>query len=205
MAFISTGAKKDPSGKILKDYWVGQHPGRPRTPKSARTFKTPIVKPSEISIQAALELTPAYWVPGRAPDPVSTPKVELAALRRKLRSVDSGIRLAWNPKRRLWGVWVLAPHIRTEWCKGWKLLFSVKPEFLDNRVLAKLYESDATRFGGAKVVYNKFLEAMARREVKLDDKMAQNARDWAGDYFDYTVPKVGYGTRNNGSKVANHG
>lgn len=198
-------SSKEPSGKILKDYWVGAHPGRKRTPKPQRTFREPIEKPTGAkSITAALEGLRAYWIPGRAPDPFAD-RGAVAAMRAGVKRVDPRLRIAWNPKERTWGVWTLAPQVKTEWCKGWKLLFSVKEGFVDQRILWRLYQADVTQYGGAKAAYEKFLAGIATRNVKFDQKMRAHDRQWASDYFDHTRPQVGYGTVNNGAKVARHG
>jgi hypothetical protein len=205
MANIAVGAQKDHSGTIMRDRWVPNVPGRRRTPVEDRKFKVAIEPAkSTTDVKAALQGMRVYWTPGRSPDPATVSPRAVAAMRLKLHQFDRELRLAWNPKERLWGVWVVAPQIQTDWCKGWKLLFLVKPEFLDDRVMSKLYESDTTRFGGAKKVYEAFIASIATKQAKTEDSMRQEARDWAGDYFDHTRIQVGYG-KSSGSKFAKHG
>ncbi len=203
---IITGKEKDPSGKILKDYWVGRHKDQPRTPKPQRTFRQPIEKPvGARSITEALEGLRTYWIPGRSPDPAVLDKVNVAAMRAGVKRIDPRLRIAWNPKERMWGIWTIAPQIKTDWCKGWKLIFSVKPGFVDQRILWRLYQADVSQYGGAKAAYEKFIEGIAARNVKLDKRQRERDRQWASDYFDHTRPQVGYGNVNNGRKVAKHG
>lgn len=205
MSYVAVNAPKDSSGKIVRDQWVRKLPGKRRTPTEQRQFSVPIEKASSRQdIKAALEGLRTYWIPGRAADPATIPEANLKSLRKRMKSVDPALALAFNPKEKLYGVWVEAPRIQTEWCKGWKLLFSVKPEYLDDRVLWKLYESDVSRFGGAKKVYEAFTEALAARQVKVEMGFRQQARDWASDYFDHTRPQVGYG-QSSGMKFAKHG
>jgi hypothetical protein len=202
---ILTGKEKNPSGSILKDYWVNTHPGYRRSPKASRTFKAPIEKPvGAKSITEALEGLRTYWIPGRSSDPF-VDKGPVAAMRAGVKRIDPRLRISWNPKEQLWGIWTIAPQIKTDWCKGWKLLFSVKSGFVDQRILWRLYQADVTQYGGAKVAYEKFIAGIAARNVKVDKKMRANDRAWASDYFDHTRPQVGYGTVNNGRKVAKHG
>lgn len=213
MSNIVTGERQIPSGTIVRDRWVRSHPGRPRTPKAHRTFRVPLAPVIARSMKEALESMSEYWIPGRAPDPTDASETLVANIRRDVRTLDPGLRIGWNPKNRLWGVWIASEAIKTDYCRGWKLLFQVKPGFLDYRVMSHLYESDTTRFGGGLKYYNAFVQAQADDAVKFDDESACRARTWAGEYFNFTrvkcfMPSVkpkGYGLIQQGGKFAKHG
>ena len=199
------GQKTVPSGTIVRDQWARHVPGRRRVPVQKRRFSVPIQKATGTAdIREALSGLRTFWTPGKATDPAGVPAAQIKGLRARMKSVDPRLALAFNPKEKLYGVWIEAPQIQTEWCKGWKLLFSVKPEFLDDRILWKLYESDTTRFGGAKKAFDAFERAAAANQVKTEMGFRQDARDWASDYFDHTRPQVsGYG-QSFGAKFAKH-
>lgn len=195
---------KTPSGKIVRDKWVRHLPGRRRTPKLERSFRVPLEIDAPKTKQEALESLPTYWVPGRASDPVTVGRNTVNEFRAKLREIEPTLDVAWNPVAGQWGLWCKKPSIKTEWCRGWKLLFELNPDQLDDRVLVALYQSDAERFGGAKQMYERYLAERQREQQRADARHSQEARDWANAYFDHTRPQVGYG-HSNGSKFAEHG
>lgn len=139
------------------------------------------------------ETSPWFWNPGRI-----GVKLGPEWFREKLHEVDPDLEVTWNREDERWIIWFRKPTIQHRLCQGWLLLFIVQTpdgEYvpLDERTLAKVYEVSARKHGNAK----QYFDAIVREQER--DKEARERADnddtWqrAGEYYDFTLPKVGYG------------
>ncbi len=144
-----------------------------------------------------------FWNPNR----VGAYPLDDWRILRSLREVDptGDISINWNPVTSRWQVWMRARNFHNPICSGWKLLFVVELEGqyvpVDERTLARLYERSGRRYGNLWEYWLKVEQAMDREKAQSDREHAQHMSDGAGEYFDYTTIKVGYGP-SNGSKFS---
>ncbi len=144
-----------------------------------------------------------YWHPNR----VGAYPLDDWRILRALKDVDPGneISINWNPVTSRWQVWVRSPKFQHPLCQGWKLLFVVELDGeyapVDERTLAKIYERSARAYGNLWEYWLKVEQAMDRERERNERSRAASTAEGAGDYYDYTQIKVGYGS-SNGSKFA---
>lgn len=139
------------------------------------------------------EHNPWFWNPGLygarlAPHP----------FRESLHEVDPDLEATWNPILEKWAIFYRTPRVTHPISRGWRLLFFVQDENrsyvpLDERTLAKCWEISGRKWGSAA----KYMDAVHReavREREQQDK-ALSDEDWylAGEYHDFTRPKIGFG------------
>ncbi len=124
-----------------------------------------------------------------------------------LKAIDPDLQVTWNAYRERWQVWAPRPTLRNPVCQGWLLLFPVQlPDGsyapLDERTLAKVYEVSSRVWGNAKSYFNRIEAEMARDKALAESSRADNVKHAAGEYFDYTQPKVSMFGPSNGSKCS---
>lgn len=134
-----------------------------------------------------------YWNPFRAgarPAPESFVK--------KLREVDPDnlIDVRWNPIVEKWGVFYRNPKIQHPICSGWVLLFLVEPRELDERVLARLYEASAAKWGNGRQYFAAVVREMEREEEARDKKRRNEAVDMAMPFWEHSrISTAGKGNK----------
>lgn len=124
-----------------------------------------------------------------------------------LKEIDPDIRVTWNAYRERWQVWAPKPSMQNPISQGWLLLFPVQlPNGdyapLDERTLAKLYQVSARVWGGAREYFNRIESEMERDKQRAADQRRDSINQGAGEYFDYTQPKVSMCGPSNGSKCS---
>lgn len=123
----------------------------------------------------------------------------------KLREMDPDLTVTWNRYTERWLVWMRNPRHQSKYSQGWSLLFVVQYadgsyQPLDERVMARLYEASAAKWGRGKDYFDAIV-----REMERDKELAKASRDSdvqhaAGEYYDYMkIKNIG-----SGSKFANH-
>lgn len=163
-------------------------------------FTMPVVRPRKVGP----EVSPWYWNPGNVysiPGP--------AHFAKRLDEIGPDLAITWTPIQERWLVWNRTPRIHQPICRGWNLLFIVATEDgqycpLDERVLAKLYDRSARKWGGAKAYFDRVVGEIERDQEKAEKSRSDGMREGAGDYWDSTKIMVSGCGPSNGSKFANH-
>lgn len=143
--------------------------------------------------EASPETNPWFWNPNLIG--IKEPPEDFQD---KLHELHPDIRVVWNGHTERWQVFAPKPTLNHPICHGWVLLFVVQTPGgqylpLDERTLAKLYQVSGQVWGSGR----KYMDAVVR-ERELERERAerrQNDETWglAGESFDFTQPKVGYG------------
>jgi hypothetical protein len=161
-------------------------------------FTQQIHKPTQV---AGEDTNPWFWNPNRI-------GVQLAPewFRRKLHEIDNELEVTWDRHNERWLVWVKKPRLQTRLCQGWLLLFPVhdgKGGFvpLDERTLAKVYEISARQWGDGKRYFEAVARERERDAERVDKTIAEDDKYRSYEYFDFTKPKVGYGSQVSSSKM----
>jgi hypothetical protein len=158
-------------------------------------FRMPIARPKRVGP----EHNPWYWHPFRVG--VRSAPEEFT---KKLLEVDPELACTWNPVKEHWSIWMRKPSIQNPICQGWALLFNVPPRELDERVFARLYEASARKWGNGREYFRRIEAEFERDRQKREATRQQEARDIAGDYYDFTQIKVSMRGPSSGSKFANN-
>jgi hypothetical protein len=139
-----------------------------------------------------------YFSPARA-DVQHAPAAFLA----QLHEVDPRLDAVWHPVNERWVVWFRDRA-------GWKVVFPVQYAGsgrympLDERTIAKVWDRSGRRWGGG-LRYWERIEGEIIRTIKAREAARQQeARDAAGDRFDFAQIKVAMRGKSNGSKFATH-
>jgi hypothetical protein len=148
-----------------------------------------VAKPTSLGVES----NPWFWNPG-----LFGIKLAPESFRDKIHAIDRDLEAAWNPILERWAVFFKTHQVTHPICRGWRLLFFVQDENkqfvpLDERVLAKCWDVSGRKWGSSK----QYFDALQRESIR-DRELIEKAvsdEDWylAGEYHDYTRPKVGYG------------
>lgn len=108
------------------------------------------------------------------------------------------IALTWNRWTERWQVFARVPKIATPLCQGWRYLFPVQLRNgsyapLDERTIAKIFLVDGSHQGNGKRYFERIAAEMQRDKERAEQADQTGTHDAAGEFFDYTLPKVGYG------------
>jgi hypothetical protein len=145
--------------------------------------------------------SPWFWNPGLI-------GVQLAPewFRKKVKEIDENLEVAWDRYNERWQVWVRSHRINNRLCQGWLLLFPVQTPNrqylpLDERTLAKIYSISGAKYASGK----QYFDAITR-ETERDREVAMSEHEdevtyKAGEYFEFTKPKVGFGKQVSESKM----
>lgn len=125
----------------------------------------------------------------------------------KVAEIDPDVRVTWNAYRERWQVWAPKPSLRNPISQGWLFLFPVQYDDgsyapLDERTLSKLYQVSAQVWGSAKAYFNRIEEEKARDKERYVAKRRDSINKGAGEYFDFTQPKISMCGPSSGSKCA---
>lgn len=134
-----------------------------------------------------------YWNPyrvGAGEAPIS--------FRQKLREIDPEnlIDVRWNPVVEKWGVFYKNPKIAHPICSGWVLLFLVEPRELDERVLARLYNSSAAKWGNGRQYFQAVVRELEREKELKDKARREEAIDLAMPFWEHSrISNIGKGNK----------
>jgi hypothetical protein len=108
------------------------------------------------------------------------------------------ISCVWNRNSERWQVFARSPRVQTKICQGWRYLFPVQLRNgayapLDERTLAKIFLLDGVRVGDGNHFIDRVASEMKRDKERAEQRDEIDTRDSTGEFFDYTLPKVGYG------------
>lgn len=140
------------------------------------------------------EVLPQFWNPG-----LFGIKLAPEDFREKLKAIDEGLEITWNPHTERWQVFFRNHRINHPMCRGWQLLFVVKdPDGgyipLDERLLAECYFRSGYKWRDGKQYFDAVMRESAREKEKADLEEENRVKDTSGEYWDYAYkPKVGYG------------
>lgn len=157
-------------------------------------FKQTIARPAKLGP----EHNPWWWNPSRVgvrggPDDFT----------KRLKEVDPDLAVTWNPIREQWQIWQKKERIQSPIAQGWLLLFSVAPRSLDERVFHRLYSASSRKWGSAKAYFDRIEAELLRERERREKARSDEARDLAGDYYDFTKIKVSMRGQSSGSKFTN--
>lgn len=160
-------------------------------------FTQQIAKPTKLEDDSS----PWFWNPGRI-------GVELAPdwFRSKVKEIDPELEVTWNRHEERWLVWVKKPSLQTRLCQGWLLLFPVHDGHggyvpLDERTLAKIFSISTRQWGDARKYFDAVVRERDRDTERIERDLSEDARFHAFEYYDYTKPKVGFGSQVSASKT----
>lgn len=102
-----------------------------------------------------------YWHPDRIG---AHQRVAPRLFTEELEKIEGNLATSWSTWHEKWLVWMKAPYMQNKLCPGWKLLFTVEPNQLDQRVFARLYEASDRKWGNAKRYFDHVEKTMAREE-----------------------------------------
>lgn len=127
---------------------------------------------------------------------------------KKLKELGDELEITWSPVHERWLVWMRKPSFNHPVCQGWLLLFIVQePDGsyrpLDERIMARLYESSARKWGSGKAYFDNVTRVMEREEETRRRDSLQDTIDRSMDVFDHSQIRVGYGP-SNGSKFSKY-
>jgi hypothetical protein len=134
-----------------------------------------------------------YWNPNRV-GATEAP----TSFKNQLKEVDPDrlIDVRWNPYNQIWGVFYRKPSMQHKLCSGWVLLFTVPATDLDERVLARLYEASAQKWGDGKQYFAAVMREMEREEAAREQKRTNEAVDMAMPYFEHSrISTAGKGNK----------
>lgn len=117
---------------------------------------------------------------------------------KQLREVDPDrlIDVRWNPVQQKWGVFYKKPTMQHKICSGWVLLFMVPPTELDERVLARLYEASAAKWGNGKQYFASVMRELERAEEQKEKNRRQEAVDLAMPFWEHSrISNLGKGNK----------
>lgn len=152
-------------------------------------YKTPVNQIKKLGP----EFNNWYWNPYRA-GAIEAP----AYFRKQLREVDPDnlIDIRWNPIREQWGVFYRKPALQHPICSGWVLLFMVAPTALDERVLSRLYEASAAKWGNGRQYFAAIQREMEREEEARQKARRQEAVDLAMPFWEHSrISTAGKGSK----------
>jgi hypothetical protein len=145
-------------------------------------------------VAGKIEDNPWFWNPG-----LYGIRREPSDFRKKLDDMGHpDIAVCWNPVNERWQVYCKAPRVDNPICRGWRYLFPVQLADrsyapLDERTLAKIVSISADVNGNGLKYFERVASEMARDKANATKREEQDTFDSAGEFFDYTKPKVGYG------------
>jgi hypothetical protein len=146
------------------------------------------------------EVSPWFWNPGRI-------GVTFAPewFRSKLKEIDEDLEITWNRHDERWQVWVRKPSLQTRLCQGWLYLFPVQDANgkyvpLDERTFAKIHAISARQHGSSRKYFDRIIAEQERDKALREEADQDETMYKAGEFFEFTKPKVGYGALT-GSKV----
>ena len=135
-------------------------PQRYRRRRKGEPFTVPI---QQANRTPGPEILPWFWHPDR---PGAQPPPEAVA--KRLREMDSDLRVCFSPVHERWLVWVKNPRIGTQsevaarYCKGWQLLFvwehTITKEFLpldEGLLFANLYAINAEKYASGESYFKR--------------------------------------------------
>jgi len=112
-----------------------------------------------------------------------------------------GISITWHPLKKRWQVWARSNRVKTPYCRGWLLLFTLEGpngEYfpLDERVCVLIWERTARRWKNGREYFDR-IESEIQRDRERRAKADGEDRDWkARDYWNYTLIKnIGRGSK----------
>jgi hypothetical protein len=134
-----------------------------------------------------------FWNPG-----LHGIKLAPESFREKLHEIDPDLEAAWNPVDERWAVFFRSHRVTHPICRGWRLLFVVQDENrayvpLDERALAKCWDVSGRKWGSSRQYFDAIQREKLRDRELIDKALADEDWHMAGEYHDFTRPKVGYG------------
>jgi hypothetical protein len=150
-------------------------------------FRVPVAK----KVALGPEHNPWYWNPNR----VGAGEAP-TWFKAKLREVDpeGDIDVRWNPVKQRWGVFYRKPSMRHPLCSGWVLLFLAQYEDgsylpLDERILARLYEASAAKWGNGKKYFQQVVDQIEHEKTSREKQHTQDTIDIAMESFEHSQIK----------------
>jgi hypothetical protein len=155
-------------------------------------FNVPVAKPEKVGPEA----NPWFWHPDRPQSKVADERFV-----DDLAKVDPKLAVSWNPVRGNWQVFTKAPNFSHPICTGWKLLFihhdgdgGYLP--LDNRIMARLYSADLSRWPSAKAYFDQVDSEVRRQKAKQEERLKQEAIDQAMPFWEHSqIKNIGKGSK----------
>lgn len=166
----------------------------------APTFKQAIAKPTI----PGPETSPWFWNPNNVSVKFGPPDFA-----KKLEELDPNLKVTWDPIHDNWLLWNRKDSFQSKYCRGWLLLFPVRePDGsyrpLDDRVLARLYQASADKWGSAR----KYFDAMEREQIRAKEKREkaalQDTIDIAMESFNHSQISISQRGKSSGSKFATY-
>jgi hypothetical protein len=150
------------------------------------------------------EANPWWWHPNRVG--VGGPDDHW---RTRLLEFDRDLAITWNRYTERWQVWMRKPSLVNKICWGWALLFIVRYSDgsycpLDERIFARLYEASAAKWGNGRQYFSRIEAQLEYDKSRAEQKRKDAVGHSAGEFYTHTLPSVGYGTVNNGSKCVEY-
>lgn len=152
-------------------------------------YKTPVGKTKKLGP----EFNTWFWNPNR----IGAGEAPIA-FRKQLREVDPDnlIDVRWNPIAEKWGVFYRKPSLSHPICSGWVLLFLVEPRELDERVLARLYDASAAKWGNGRQYFEAVQREIEREAERKEALRRQEAIDLAMPYWEHSrISNIGKGNK----------